>query len=534
MNLRLVLLSLLLTGAPIAGKAAVSAVSREGNSILFKLSDGHAYMDWLTPGSFKVHRERTRGPMPIPPFRAPLLEIALQDSAKEIVLTTPELSVSVDKSTFAVTIRDAAGQLILRQWPGSAQAEFRFSLESSERFYGLGPGESPTPDVRGRRIPSEHPLLLSSRKYALYFPRSGRYVFDLGSAGGDSASVSMPGGDTVAWCFCWGGNLKDVIDRHRDCDPPAVDAQRAHTAYLAPGLLPAHARMMPGAGASAIRQAVNASLSGIPVPAVNAARLSSIGEQLAGAVMPAITLADGLTALPAAAALRRSLETHLLTYLQEANDRGFPVLHPLPFQFPADPEAARAPDEFLLGDELLCAPSFDMRARRVYLPQGIWTRLATGQVHAGRQWIEVLPGETELPIFARNGSIVPLNQPGRLELHYFPQLGAEYFIFEAESGEVTQTHASPAGDFLRLEVEEKVGREYDWVVHHADRPSSVESSGVPWEAAASLAALRPRQWHYDAGLSQLRIRLVARRGDDVIINAAFPDGQGVRSRPRPR
>ena len=43
---------------------------------------------------------------------------------------------------------------------------------------------------------------------------------------------------------------------------------------------------------------------------------------------------------------------------------------------------------------------------RVYLPQGIWTRLDTNETFRGRQTIQVKGAG--LPVFARNGSIVPL------------------------------------------------------------------------------------------------------------------------------
>lgn len=502
---------------------------RQGNSIFFKLSDGRADLEWFTAGSFKLTRHRTQGPFVIPRLRGRLLTLELRDLSDRVVITSDELEVEVEKQALLLTIRDANGNVILRQQPPPREAQVRFSLDPTERHYGLGPRADTTSVARGELV-TEHPLLLSSRKYGLFFPRSGSYRFDLGKSASDSLRVSLPSANVEAWCFYWGGNLKDVMDRHRDCDPPSVEAERSHTTFLAPDALPAHAKLMTGAGRAAIRKAVNASFSGVPIPAVSGATLSTLGEQLAGAVMPVVTMPAELRPLPAVARLRSQFETHLLTYFQEANDRGFPVLHPLPFQFPNDAEAARAEDEFMLGDELLAAPSFDMRARRVYLPQGVWTRLSTEEAFSGRQWIEITPGENELPLFARNGTIVPLNRSSRIELHYFPQLGAEYFIFEAESGEVTQTHASPAGDFLRLEIEEKVGREYDWVVHHADRPLRVEAGGAEWPAVVSVAALKAGSWFYDAGSSQLRLRIAPRAGDDVIVNAAFPPGKGVRSR----
>src|SRR5262249_34181266 len=65
---------------------------------------------------------------------------------------------------------------------------------------------------------------------------------------------------------------------------------------------------------------------------------------------------------------RQQLETFYGSYVAELQDRGFPVWHPLPFQFPDDREAARHLDEFMLGDEMLVAPILDPGGKRsVYL-----------------------------------------------------------------------------------------------------------------------------------------------------------------------
>ena len=40
-----------------------------------------------------------------------------------------------------------------------------------------------------------------------------------------------------------------------------------------------------------------------------------------------------------------------------------------------------------------------------------------------------------LPVFARNGTIVPLAAANGMGLHYFPKLGAEFFFLEEDLGE---------------------------------------------------------------------------------------------------
>jgi alpha-D-xyloside xylohydrolase len=201
-------------------------------------------------------------------------------------------------------------------------------------------------------------------------------------------------------------------------------------------------------------------------------------------------------------------------------DHGHPTWHPLPFQFPDDPECARHADEFMLGDEMLIAPIYQSGGKReAYLPQGIWTNLETNQVSQGRQAIAV---ETAaLAVFARTGSIVPLDSAAGMALHYFPRLGGEFFLIEGETGEYTQIHAAPAADAMRLEIESKKDRDYQWVVHHVERPTTVGFEDRIYVPAASPAALPDGAWYYDAAQKNLQVRVKVKAGEDRIINLTW-------------
>jgi alpha-glucosidase (family GH31 glycosyl hydrolase) len=217
---------------------------------------------------------------------------------------------------------------------------------------------------------------------------------------------------------------------------------------------------------------------------------------------------------------RKQLDTFFGSYIAELQDRGFPVWHPLPLQIPDDREGARHADEFLLGDEMLVAPIYEPGGRRnVYLPRGNWTNLESNEVTGGPRTIAV--ESKSLPVFARNGAIVPLDAEAGMALHYFPKLGGEFFLLEGDIAEYTQVHAAPALDGMRLEIESKKDRDYQWVVHHVERPASVEFEDRTYKEVAALSAMTDRTWFYDARLKNFHVRAKVKAGEDCIINLNF-------------
>jgi alpha-glucosidase (family GH31 glycosyl hydrolase) len=168
---------------------------------------------------------------------------------------------------------------------------------------------------------------------------------------------------------------------------------------------------------------------------------------------------------------------------------------------------------------MLIAPILESgNKRQVYLPPGTWTSLETNREYPGRQTISV---ETPaLPVFARNGAIVPLDSENGMGLHYFPKAG-EFFLLEKEMGQYTQIHAAPALDILRLEIESKKERVYQWVVHHVERPVDVGLGEQKFPPVDSLAALTDRTWFYDAAAKNLLLKVHVKAGEDNIVNLSW-------------
>ena len=83
---------------------------------------------------------------------------------------------------------------------------------------------------------------------------------------------------------------------------------------------------------------------------------------------------------------------------------GAPMVRPLFWQAPGDPETYSINDQFLLGDRLMAAPVLQQgqRERHVYFPAGHWRDYGTGEEHVGPKHVEkyAAPLET-MPLFER-------------------------------------------------------------------------------------------------------------------------------------
>jgi alpha-glucosidase (family GH31 glycosyl hydrolase) len=113
------------------------------------------------------------------------------------------------------------------------------------------------------------------------------------------------------------------------------------------------------------------------------------------------------------AGLHVSLFPYLYAYAEEATNSGLPIMRHLMLEYPDDPMAWKAENEYLLGTKILVAPVISEGAttRSLYLPKGMWADYWTGEVLKGGREVEVSAPLDRIPIFLRAGSIIPLVDP---------------------------------------------------------------------------------------------------------------------------
>jgi alpha-glucosidase/alpha-D-xyloside xylohydrolase len=139
--------------------------------------------------------------------------------------------------------------------------------------------------------------------------------------------------------------------------------------------------------------------------------------------------------------LRYRLLPYNYTLIREACDTGLPPMRALYLHYPKDAEAVKLGDEYLWGRNLLVAPVVEKgaKSRRLYLPAGDWYDWWTKEKVAGGQWLERPVDLSTMPLYARAGSIVPLDpvrqytaQPVSepTTLYVYPGADGEFVLYD--------------------------------------------------------------------------------------------------------
>jgi hypothetical protein len=496
----------------LAAVATLLSFAPHGNRIEFTLDHGSAELQWYSDSTFRFRRTLD-GPLAVlsqpdldPP--APKTPGKIEDTPGALHIRSESIEVVIQKHGLMVSVLRAKGQPLMKDLsePAVSGQGVAWERESpaGERFYGLGPRPDSEFSLGGKAVAAMIPFLISTAGYGEFHPGAGPWRFDFTAAG--RYRIEAP---RVDYFFYFGPPPKEIFREHNHAGQVPPPWQYAAPAASWGGLHSVLLSLVQGAMSGVIYPSFDLStFAGADPPLLLRAR--QLGSLVPRVTPGAVGLSD----------FRNQLKSFFTVYGPETDYHGHPTWHPLPFQFPFDPECARHADEFMLGDEMLVAPITDASGKRqVYLPQGIWTNLETNQVIQGKTTITVETGS--LPVFARNGTIIPLDAQGGMALHYFPTLGAEFFLLEQDIGEYSQVHAAPADDIMRLEIESKKDRPCQWVVHHVDRPASVSFEQRVYRPAATPDALVDGTWFYDAVKRNLHIRVNVKAGEDNIINLGF-------------
>ncbi len=241
--------------------------------------------------------------------------------------------------------------------------------------------------------------------------------------------------------------------------------------------------------------------------------------------------------------LRYRLLPYLYTMAYRAHDRGMPIVRPLFFENPDADRLSGRDDAYLFGDSFLVAPVVERgkRSKEVPLPSGSWVNYWTDESVSGRQTITVDAPLDRLPLFVKQGAIIPMRPTapdyvGRsvadtLELAVYPSEDGGRFTLYEDDG-YTQAYAQSNYALTSFEQKKEARDEgarytvalgptrgsfegrptervYHTVLHRvADPPSHVTLDGRILADRETPTALRDQGsgYAYDAEAERLHMR----------------------------
>lgn len=262
--------------------------------------------------------------------------------------------------------------------------------------------------------------------------------------------------------------------------------------------------------------------------------------------------------------LRHAMLPYLYTMNWRFAAEGLPLVEPMYWRAPDNDNAYEVPGEYWFGSELVAAPITQPMCRavqrakaNVWLPQGTWFDFFDGRRYeapetAGRR-LEVWRGLGAIPVFAKAGGIVPMQQvdgttpselnsianPDHLDVVLFPGADGEFSLVEDDGTNMSAAPETAALTDIRLEWNGGMARVDVAPVHGAvdvvpDRRSwTFVLRGVAPAQAVTVAAggaVLDATCSYDATTLSLSIE-VPEVPSSSGIEVTFPDGLVVADDP---
>lgn len=212
-------------------------------------------------------------------------------------------------------------------------------------------------------------------------------------------------------------------------------------------------------------------------------------------------------AIVAADRQRYALMPYIYTLASRTWFDDYTIMRPLVMDFTSDAVAREVSDEFMFGDALLVCPVYEYgaRSREVYLPEGGWTEIHTGQRYEGPCHIEASAPFDHIPVFGRDGRMVVESPVVSSTAQKVPQLA------------VTVYGGSDASFALY---------EDDGVSYGYERG---EYSRIPmaWDASRRCFVLGEREGSFPGMMAERDVRVRIVLPDEVCEKAVEYDGEAV-------
>jgi len=141
--------------------------------------------------------------------------------------------------------------------------------------------------------------------------------------------------------------------------------------------------------------------------------------------------------------LRNKLIPYLYTEAYIYHKSGSPLIQPLYYSYPKIYDEPIYRNQYFLGTQLLVAPITKTKntimnrvVQKIFMPKGVWYNFLTGKKYPGNKYYMSFYKDEEYPVFAREGSIIPLSldkttdNPTNMEFIIFPGSNGNYKLYE--------------------------------------------------------------------------------------------------------
>jgi alpha-glucosidase (family GH31 glycosyl hydrolase) len=222
---------------------------------------------------------------------------------------------------------------------------------------------------------------------------------------------------------------------------------------------------------------------------------------------------------------------------------GLPLMRPLMYEEPDNPQLLNVADTYLWGHEFLVTPvtAPGLQSKEIYFPANhVWFDFYSGQAHAGgsKETVALVP--EHIPVFVRAGAFIPMTEVVRstddystrhVDLHYYHDRsvaagsgklydddGVTPSAFEQGKYELVHMNSTLQGDLLTLtlnsergEQRKAVKRGWSVSVHNvAARPRAVRANN----------AVLPFTWDADGKVLRFDLPSSTRKASNIAIALA--------------
>lgn len=154
--------------------------------------------------------------------------------------------------------------------------------------------------------------------------------------------------------------------------------------------------------------------------------------------------------------LRYRLMPYIYSLAGKVTSEAYTIMRPLVFDYPSDANVLNIKDQFMFGPAFLVSPvtAAGATSRSVYLPAGTWYEFWAGTAVAGGKAISATAPLSQIPLYIRGGSIVPMGpliqyaseSIDPLEIRVYRGKDASFTLYEDEG----DTYNYETGKYSRI------------------------------------------------------------------------------------